>query len=100
MWRHAVAALEREVPVTKALNPPCSGQLQQAGKTDSAGIEIPEFDTATTSSTSVHALLKKASFADQARKQPTHSYGISLSSGFAIDWAARAPHISPDISYE
>ena len=51
-----VAALEREVPVTKALNPPCSGQLQQAGKTDSAGIEIPEFDTATTSSPSVHAV--------------------------------------------
>ena len=32
------------------------GQLQQAGNTNSAGIEIPGFDMATTSSTFVHAL--------------------------------------------
>ena len=32
------------------------GQLQQAGNTNSAGIEIPGLDMATTSSTFVHAL--------------------------------------------
>ena len=35
------------------------GQLQQAEKTDSAGIKIPGLDMATTSSTSVHALKKR-----------------------------------------
>ena len=53
----------RRVPGTKALNPPppipSRVQLQQAGKTDSAGTEIPGLDMATTSSTSVHALEKR-----------------------------------------
>ena len=50
------------VPKTKALNPPplvlSQGQLQQVGKTDSAGTEIPWLDMASTSNTSVHALKK------------------------------------------
>ena len=54
---------EREGSKTKALNPPplvlSRGQLQQVGKTDSAGIEIPWLDMASTSSTSVHALKKR-----------------------------------------
>ena len=49
------------VPGTKSLNTlprlvSSRGQLQQAGKTDSAGIKIPSLDMATTSSTSLHAL--------------------------------------------
>ena len=63
------------VPRTKALNPPMPvpsrGQLQQAGKTDSAGIEITGLDMATTSRTSVHALKKR-------RLQIEHGYGILL----------------------
>ena len=66
---------------TKALNPPppvlSLGYLQQAEKTDSAGIEIPGLDTATTSSTFVHAL-KTASFANQARNGVIDGYEISL----------------------
>ena len=50
------------VPGTKALNPPppvpSQGKLQQAGKTDSAGTEIPRLDMAATSSTPVHTLKK------------------------------------------
>ena len=51
-----VAALEREGSQDyKALNPPqpipSRGQLQQAGKTDSAGIEIPGLDMTTPSRT-------------------------------------------------
>ena len=50
------------VPGTKALNPPppvpSREQLQQVWKIVSAGIEVPGLDTATTSSTSVHALKK------------------------------------------
>ena len=55
-WRGMVSG-------TKAINPPppvpSRGQLQQAGKTDSAGIKIPGLDMATTSSTCVHALKKR-----------------------------------------
>ena len=55
-----IPAQERGYHGTKALNPPppvlSLGQLLQAVKTDSAGNEIPGFDTATTSGTSVHAL--------------------------------------------
>ena len=51
------------VPGTKALNRPLPvpsrGQLQQVWKIVPAGIEVPGLDTATTSSSSVHALKKR-----------------------------------------
>ena len=63
----------------KAPNPPppvqSLGQLQQAWKTNSSAIEIPGLDTATSPSTSVHALKKSR----LQIKPGSGGYGISFS---------------------